>query len=89
MSRATIIGPDSESRVLMGYCDKVRRMSAMGWFRSIFTTWALKSAGLTGGRYWAGWRSRASKNTPSRVIFALIWRSALQLTPMPTGQLAP
>ncbi len=44
---------------------------------------------MASGKYLAGSVSSCSRNTPSGVIFALIWRSALQETPMPTGRLAP
>ncbi len=38
MSRATISGPVRLSRVLIGYCDRVRRISSIGRARSIGTT---------------------------------------------------
>jgi len=38
MSRATISVPDRLSRVLIGYCDSIRRISSIGRDRSIRTT---------------------------------------------------
>ena len=43
-------------------------------------------AGLSAGRKRAGFFSSCSRKIPSSVILPLIFRSALQLTPMPTGQ---
>ncbi len=37
-SRATIMVPVSDSRVLIGYFESVARISFIGWLRSIFTT---------------------------------------------------
>ena len=50
MSRATIIGPDSESRVLIGYFDKVARISLIGRDRSMFTHSPPSSSWLGSGR---------------------------------------
>ena len=43
-------------------------------------------AGDSAGKNRAGFFSNCSKKIPSSVILALIFRSALQLTPIPTGQ---
>ena len=44
---------------------------------------------MTSGRYCAGSVSSCSTKTPSEVILPSTWRSAEQLTPMPTGHDAP
>ena len=90
MSRATTIVPVSEQarldRILREQrADLVhravevdahdrRRRASRPWLR----------AGISPGSV-----SSCSRKMPSGVIFALIWRSALQETPMPTGRLAP
>mmetsp|Transcript_45504 Transcript_45504/g.74322 ORF Transcript_45504/g.74322 Transcript_45504/m.74322 type:complete len:210 (+) Transcript_45504:1430-2059(+) len=87
MSRATISGPVRLTRVETGCRLRVCSISAMGARRS--TSTAGCSSSSRWGRYFAGSVSSLSKNSPSAVIFALIWRSAEHDTPMPTGQDAP
>mmetsp|Transcript_98253 Transcript_98253/g.273297 ORF Transcript_98253/g.273297 Transcript_98253/m.273297 type:complete len:203 (+) Transcript_98253:595-1203(+) len=90
MSRATMMVPVSDSRVLMGYFVSTFRTSFIGWFRSIFTASPPRLAiGPACSRKRPGFLSSSSMNTPWSVIFARTWRSALQETPMPTGQEAP
>src|SRR5512145_2693597 len=89
MSRATMSVPLSESRVLIGCFESVARISLIGRVRSISTTSPGSSWSVGSGRYFAGFVSSCSRKTPSRVIFALIWRSAEQETPRPTGHEAP
>src|SRR5277367_2822027 len=90
MSRATTIGPVSESRVLTGYLASSARISAIGRLRSTDTTSVASEATDEGsGRYWAGSVSRASRKTPSAVILPSACRSAEQETAMATGQDAP
>mmetsp|Transcript_77011 Transcript_77011/g.239130 ORF Transcript_77011/g.239130 Transcript_77011/m.239130 type:complete len:232 (-) Transcript_77011:983-1678(-) len=89
MSRATMMVPVSDSRVLMGYLVSTARTSFMGWFRLMFTAWPPRPALGPSCRKRAGFFSSSSMKTPWSVIFARTWRSALQETPMPTGQEAP
>ena len=71
MSRATIIDPDSENRVLIGYLPSWVRIAAIGWFRSMLTTSPASCAGSISGRKRAGFCSSCSRNTPSAVILPL------------------
>mmetsp|Transcript_99446 Transcript_99446/g.315629 ORF Transcript_99446/g.315629 Transcript_99446/m.315629 type:complete len:200 (+) Transcript_99446:167-766(+) len=90
MSRATMIVPVRDSRVLMGCCDSMLRMSFIGWFRLTATAWPpMLAQGPTWSRKRAGFFSSSSIKTPWSVILARTWRSALHETPMPTGQEAP
>ena len=84
MSRATISVPFRFRRVLIGYLLSSASTSSMGRSRSMSTAGA--NSGACSGRYLAGSFSSCSTKMPSSVIFALILRSALQLTPKPTGQ---
>mmetsp|Transcript_15031 Transcript_15031/g.43404 ORF Transcript_15031/g.43404 Transcript_15031/m.43404 type:complete len:218 (+) Transcript_15031:460-1113(+) len=89
MSLATMMVPESDKRVLMGYFVSSARTSGIGLLRSIFTTSELRSASVTSGKYFEGSVSNCSRKMPSLVIFASAWRSALHDTPMPTGHDAP
>src|SRR6266702_7103541 len=89
MSRATISGPVSDSRVLIGYLDSSARISLIGRDRSIRTTLPSSSFSAGSGRYCAGSVSSRSRKTPSLVILPSAWRSAEQETAMATGQDAP
>ena len=89
ISRATIMGPFSRIRVVTGCLDSSARMSGIGWFRSIFTTFSCLMVRISSGIRRPGLVSICSSQMPSRLILALILRSALQDTPMPTGQEAP
>ena len=48
-----------------------------------------RASSVTSGKYFPGFSSSYSKKIPSLVILPSAWRSAEQLTPKPTGQLAP
>ena len=89
MSRATTIGPLSDSRVFTGYFDSSARISAIGRLRSTRTTSPPICSSMTSGRKWAGSVSNCSRYTPWAVILPSAWRSAEHDTAMPTGQLAP
>ncbi len=54
MSRATMSVPVSDTRVLIGYCDSVRRISAIGRLRSMRTTSPPSFASSISGRNRAG-----------------------------------
>ena len=64
-------------------------MSAIGRLRSMCTAGVSSSWSVTSGRKRAGSVSSCSRNTPSRVILPLAWRSAEHDTAIATGQLAP
>src|SRR5580704_9937003 len=70
------MGPESDSRVLIGYLVSCAKISFMGLLRSIFTTSPPSFVASTSGRYFAGLCSSSSRNTPSRVILPSAWRSA-------------
>mmetsp|Transcript_32903 Transcript_32903/g.93528 ORF Transcript_32903/g.93528 Transcript_32903/m.93528 type:complete len:219 (-) Transcript_32903:743-1399(-) len=89
MSLATMMVPERETRVRMGYFERSARTSGIGRLRLIFTTSSLSCSSLTSGRYFDGSVSSCSMKIPSFVIFASAWRSALHETPMATGQEAP
>src|SRR3984957_20005982 len=90
MSRATTIGPVSESRVFTGYFASSARISAIGRLRSIATTSVWSAATEAGsGWYWAGSVSSCLRKTPSAVILHSARRSAEQDTAIATGQHAP
>jgi hypothetical protein len=85
ISRATMMLPLSSRRVATGYWVSVARILSMGWLRSMETA-SPPPSGVS-GRYRAGSASSCSRKMPALVILALMLRSALQLTPMPMGQL--
>ncbi len=87
ISLATIIFPVRSRGVATGYLFKIARISSIGLSRFICTASNLFPSGS--GRYRAGSVSSLSKKIPSRVIFALMFLWALQLTPRPMGQDAP
>ena len=89
MSRATIIGPVSSTRVVTGSCESAARISSIGRVRSMATELSSLKERSDSGMKRPGFVSIFSRKTPSGVILALMLRSALQETPMPTGQLAP
>ena len=89
MSRPTIIVPFRERRVETGYCESCARISFIGRFRSTRTASPSPALRSSSGMYLPGLFSSFSIQMPSRLIFALMLRSAEQETPIPTGQEAP
>src|SRR5215472_16842322 len=90
MSRATIMGPLSERRVLTGYLVNSALISDIGRLRSMLTTSPGSLVRLPGsGRYCAGSVSSASRKMPSGVILPSACRSAEQDTAIATGHDAP
>ncbi|CPR40712.1 Uncharacterised protein [Salmonella enterica subsp. enterica serovar Bovismorbificans] len=89
MSRPTIIVPFSDRRVDTGYCDSCCSISLMGRLRSTRTASPSPAWRSASGIYLPGLRSSFSIQIPSRLIFALMFRSAEQDTPIPTGHDAP
>ena len=84
ISRATIKVPFKFKRVLIGYLDNSATISAIGRFKSILTA-ASKCGGVAGNNRF-GLTSNCSTKIPSFVILPLIFLSAEQETPNPTGQ---
>ena len=89
MSRATMIVPLRLSRVDTGYCESFLQISAIGSLRSIFTALPSPAFLNSSGMSSVGLSSSFSIHTPSLLIFALMLRSAEQLTPSPIGHEAP
>jgi len=89
MSRATISVPDKLICVFIGYLLKVALTLSIPSFRLTLTIVLANCSLLTSGSYFDGSRSSFSINTPFLVTLTTCWRSALQLTPRPTGQDAP
>ena len=80
-SRATIMGPVSDRRVLTAQPLRIFRISSIGFVRSISTTSSAKSCVCTSGMYLAGFISNCSMKIPSLVILPSACRSAEQDTP--------
>ena len=72
----------------MGCLDKVLRIFSMGCCKSTATTGVSLVSSMV-GRNRDGSVSSFSRNIPCALIFARIWRSAEQDTPIPMGQDAP
>ncbi len=89
MSRPTMMVPFRLRRVPMGYFVRILQTSDIGWSRSIFTALPSPALRSSSGIQRPGLSSSFSIQTPSALILHLILRSAEQLTPRPTGQLAP
>ena len=89
MSRPTMMVPLRLRRVLTGYWLSILHTSLMGWLRSIFTASPSPASRSSTGMSSPGLSSSFSIQIPSLLIFALILRSALQLTPKPMGHDAP
>ena len=84
MSRATTIGPVSESRVFTGYCDSSARISSIGRLRSMCTDVGSRGrSSVTSGRKRAGSVRAARGTRRPAVILPSAWRSAEHDTAMP------
>ncbi len=81
--------PVSDGRVETGYCDSWARISLHRTVRDRLYRVAFARAGAALAEYTGGLCSSFSIRMPSRLIFALMLRSAEQETPIPTGQEAP
>ena len=89
MSLATIIVPFKLNRVDTGCLVNSLRMSSIGKLRSILTASPSPALRNSSGINSLGLSSNFSIQIPSLLILALIFLSAEQLTPSPTGQEAP
>ena len=90
MSLPTIIVPFKRRNVETGYWLNCSRISFIGRFKSTLTPFAnAEPDRYCSGIRRAGFASKVSSQIPSLLIFAFTFLSALQLTPIPTGQEAP
>ena len=89
MSLATINEPDSNNLVFIGCLVKTERMSSILLLRLIFIVFSESSFLFISGKYFAGFFSSFSINTPLLFILANTCLSAEHETPMPIGHEAP